>query len=248
MNHDSATIFSAVREYCRHRGTDTWSPRGALIDMDGVLYDSMPGHAAAWKRMTDEEGMDCTTDEFFLYEGMTGAATINLLFRRYKGREATPAEIEELYGRKARYFRESGKRLPMPGADQVLAELIRLGIERVLVTGSAQSSLIEALMHDYPGAFPEGHRITARDVINGKPNPEPYLKGIALLNLRPEEAIVIENAPLGVEAGHAAGCFTIGVTTGPIPSSELVNAGADLVVESMSALADMIPEIVSIKI
>ena len=50
--------------------------------MDGVLYDSMPGHTLAWKRMMEGIGVECTREEFYLYEGMTGAATVNLLYRR----------------------------------------------------------------------------------------------------------------------------------------------------------------------
>ena len=50
-------------------------------------------------------------------------------------------------------------------------------IPRVLVTGSAQSSLIGNLDKDYPGAFPMDKRVTALDVVHGKPDPEPYLKG-----------------------------------------------------------------------
>ena len=55
-------------------------PKAALIDMDGTLYDSMPNHTAAWYRMMSEQGIECQRDEFYLYEGATGAATINKLF------------------------------------------------------------------------------------------------------------------------------------------------------------------------
>ena len=51
-------------------------------------------------------------------------------------------------------------------------------------------------------------------------------------------AIVIENAPLGAQAGHAAGCFTIGITTGPLSESDLYNARADIVFDSMQSFAD----------
>lgn len=210
----------------------------ALIDMDGVLYDSMPHHARAWHQMMKEQGISTQPEEFFLYEGMTGPATINLIFRRELGRDATPEEAEKLYARKAAIFVNSGKKDPMPGADRMLKALMRAGIPRVLVTGSAQSSLLNALNDDYPGAFPENMRVTALDVAQGKPDPEPYMKGAEKAGTEPSHTIVIENAPLGVRAGKAAGAFTVAVTTGPIPREEFVKEGADLIFASMDEFAD----------
>ena len=71
--------------------------RAALIDMDGVLYDSMKYHTLAWQKMMAEVGVECDRDEFYLYEGMTGPATINLLYQREFGRNCDPEEIKRLY-------------------------------------------------------------------------------------------------------------------------------------------------------
>ena len=54
----------------------------ALIDMDGTLYNSMPNHARAWKLLMDEAGIPAREEEFYLYEGATGAATIDRLILR----------------------------------------------------------------------------------------------------------------------------------------------------------------------
>ena len=238
-------IQEALNQYRSRLDIATWCPKCALIDMDGVLYDSMPRHARAWKRMTDEIGMSCREEEFFLYEGMTGAATIDLLFEQYKGRKATPDEIEELYRRKTLYFKEYGERILMPGADKMLNIFTKYGLKCVLVTGSAQSSLIDAIYNDYPGAFEPGMRVCARDVRHGKPHPEPYLRGLDLAGQPPHAAIVVENAPLGVEAGHRSGCFTVGITTGPVPADILRQSGADLVVDSMPMFAQLLPELIN---
>ncbi len=216
--------------------------RAALIDMDGVLYDSMPGHTLAWKRMMEGIGVECTREEFYLYEGMTGAATVNLLYRRAFGRDCEPERIKELYEIKSRNFREAGPARPMPGADRMTAALRLAGMRRVLVTGSGQASLLESLGSDYPGVFQPGSRVTAHDVTHGKPDPEPYLKGAAIAGVAPEECIVIENAPLGVRAGKAAGCLTIAVTTGPIPREEFEREGADMIFPSMDAFADFLEQ------
>ncbi|MDE6771403.1 MAG: HAD family hydrolase, partial [Muribaculaceae bacterium] len=153
--------------------------RAALIDMDGVMYDSMSHHARAWHQMMAENGITTDPDEYYLYEGMTGAATINLIFRRELHRDATDSEKKDLYARKAEIFTASGRKLPMKGADRMVRAFMNAGIPRVLVTGSAQSSLLNSLDSDYPGAFPHDMRITANDVRHGKPDPEPYLMGAA---------------------------------------------------------------------
>lgn len=214
--------------------------KAALIDMDGVLYDSMKYHTLAWQRMMSELGVECSRDEFYLYEGMTGAATIDLLFRRAFNHGCSPEKARELYAVKTRYFREIGHNEPMPGADRMLRALEKQGLRRVLVTGSSQASLLDNINNDYPGAFLPGDRITALDVTHGKPNPEPYLKGLEIAGAKPDEAIVIENAPLGVRAGKAAGIFTIAVTTGPIPRKEFEKEGADLIFDSMPEFADFL--------
>lgn len=217
--------------------------RYALIDMDGVLYDSMPYHALAWQRMMAEQGISTDRDEFFLYEGMTGKATVDLIFQRELGRHASDEEAARLYRRKADIFVEMGEKRKMPGADRMLRALMDRGVGCVLVTGSAQNSLLDRLDEDYPGAFPAEKRVTALDVSRGKPDPEPYLMGLKKAGVSKEEAFVVENAPLGVRAGKAAGLFTIAVTTGPIPREAFVREGADLIFPSMEAFADALPEL-----
>ncbi|MDE6267424.1 MAG: HAD-IA family hydrolase [Muribaculaceae bacterium] len=213
------------------------NPRAALIDMDGTLYDSMVNHTAAWHKMMLGLGVKCNRDEFYLYEGMTGAATINLLFRRAFGHEVSPEECARLYKRKTELFAEMPPVEPVEGAKLVMEKIMERGWERVLVTGSGQSSLINRLPDDYPGLFRDDMRITSHSVKNGKPHPEPYLKALELAGVKPWEAIVIENAPLGVKSGDSAGIFTIGVTTGPIPARELRRAGAAVVFDSMESFA-----------
>lgn len=208
--------------------------KAALIDMDGVLYDSMPLHARAWSRMMSLLCINLPPEQFFRYEGMTGEATINLLAQKHLGKQFTSEECKELYRQKTEFFRAEGEAKPMPGAVEVLNFLDSYGIQCVLVTGSGQTNLIDRLQEHYPGIFKPECMVTSRNVVNGKPHPEPYLKGAKLAGCLPAECIAIDNAPLGVKSAHDAGVFTIGVTTGPIPGTELKEAGADVVVDSMS--------------
>lgn len=217
--------------------------KAALIDMDGVLYDSMPNHARAWKHVMDKAGIPAREEEFFLYEGSTGAWIIDMMIRRAFNRPATDAEKHDLYALKAQYFAEQPPVEPMPGARRLIDTLAARGIVTVLVTGSGQASLLGRLDADYPGAFPAERRVTSAHVTHGKPHPEPYLRGLAIAGVEPGEAIVIDNAPLGVTSGHAAGIHTIGVVTGPMPASCLAENGADTVFNSMTDCAKNISQL-----
>lgn len=214
--------------------------KAALIDMDGVLYDSMPLHARSWARLSRELGWDIDESEFYLYEGMTGEATLNLLSQKNNGVELEKEKCRELYARKTDYFRECGEAPLMEGAGETLNLLKDRGVRCILVTGSGQRSLIDKIENDYPGVFTG--MITSRDVINGKPHPEPYLKGAAMAGASPSECIAIDNAPLGVESAAKAGVYTIGVTTGPIPAAKLRDAGADVVLDSMKCSSKFLDE------
>lgn len=84
-------------------------------------------------------------------------------------------------------------------------------------------------------------QITSRDVVHGKPHPEPYLRAMERAAATPDSSIAVDNAPMGVLSGAESGAFTIGVTTGPILEKELVDAGADIVYPSMPVLAERLP-------
>ncbi|MDL2224376.1 HAD-IA family hydrolase [Bacteroidales bacterium OttesenSCG-928-M06] len=223
--------------------------KAVLFDMDGVLYDSMPSHVKAWYDTMSAWNTVSSPEDFYLFEGRTGESTVNIIFNRSFNRDATREEIETIYAQKAQRFEEleqSGAK-PMPGALSVLQKVKELGLLRVIVTGSGQKSLFSKLDTHFPGIFDRNLMVTAYDVKYGKPHPEPYLMGLQKANIRPEEAIVVENAPLGVESGHGAGIYTIAVNTGPLSDNVLLDAGADKLFHSMTELAENINDIVSSK-
>ena len=108
----------------------------------------------------------------------------------------------------------------------------------MVVTGSGQVSLLEKLEHDFKGLIEPGMIVSSFDVKRGKPNPEPYLKGLSKAGVEPWEAIVVENAPLGVRAAQAARIFTVAVNTGPLPNKMLADEGADLIFNKMTDFRD----------
>lgn len=236
-----ASYTDAVERHLSRCGLHAMEPQAALVDMDGTLYDSMPLHARAWCEMVGSVGLTIPEQEVYLHEGRTGADTIGLFFERYLGRKATDEDCKRLYGIKSECFKTYEPAPVMPGAQEVIRLLGEAGLTRVLVTGSGQSSLIERLAQDYPGVF--ALRVTAADIKLGKPRPDPYIKGAERAGADPRRCIVLENAPLGVESGHRAGCFVIGVNTGPIPRQTMLDAGADLLFDSMPECAAAMPAV-----
>lgn len=212
--------------------------RAVLFDMDGVLYNSMPSHAKAWHRAMAHFGYDLPEQEAYMHEGRTGASTINIVSRRQRGVEESEERIQEIYRVKSQFFNEYPPAEPMPGALELLRKLQAQGLKILIVTGSGQASLLDRLNHHYPGIFCRELMVTAFDVKHGKPDPEPYLMGLQKGELRADECVVVENAPLGVRAAKAAGIFTIAVNTGPLPDAALLDEGADMLFPSMQALCD----------
>ena len=228
----------AIQNYLNEKGYNNINLKAVLFDMDGVLFDSMKNHAKAWNKAMAMYGMNLSEEEAYMHEGRTGASTINIVCMRERGCNANEEEIKKIYQTKSDIFNSLPKAEAMPGAYTLLRNIKDSGLQPVLVTGSGQLSLIDNLNHHFPGIFQKEFMVTAFDVKFGKPNPEPYLMGLKKAGINPNEAVVVENAPLGVKAGVAAGIFTIAVNTGPLPDSALLDEGANILFNSMQELSD----------
>lgn len=235
------------QQYLQQNNYPNFDLRAILFDMDGVLYDSMPAHAKSWQQTIEEVGLKTNIEEFFLHEGRTASSTINFIYQRNLGRDASEEEIERIYERKTELFTKYNSGKTMPKANETLSFTKQTGLKCVLVTGSGQPALLNRLENNFPSIFSPENMVTAFDVEIGKPHPEPFLMGLQKGgNLKPNQALVIENAPLGVEAASKAGIFTIAVNTGPLPDSVLADAGANLILQSMEELLEKLPEILTI--
>ena len=220
--------------------------RAVLFDMDGVLYDSMRNHAAAWVQSMQKFGINMTADDAYATEGARGVDTIRYMVRQQKGIEISEAEAQEMYDEKSRIFHSMPEAPIMPGILSLMEQIDAAGISIGVVTGSGQRPLIARILRDFGRFVSPEHITTAYDVPRGKPHPDPYLIGMKKAGgLLPSEAIVVENAPLGVRAGIAAGCYTIAVNTGPLPDQVLLDAGASILFPSMPALSDAWKEVIS---
>ena len=220
-------------------GTRKKLPKAVFFYQDGVLFDSMPFHAKAGEKAMAENGLPFTAEQTYRNEGRTGASVVTEAYRLVHGIDAPQEVIEAVYAAKSAYFNKlSGGKLPnlIPGIREVLDYLHKKGVQCWVVTGSGQRSLLDNLQITFPGIFTG--IITAFDVKNGKPDPEPYLKAWERSGFDKSECYVVENAPLGVRAGKAAGLFTIAVNTGILPDSALEAEKADKVFPNMNALLE----------
>ena len=245
-------IKAAVAKYLQVHGYERMALKAAMFDMDGVLFNSMPNHAKCWHETMAHFGLDLPEWEAYMHEGRTGAGTINLVSIRQRGHEATEEEIHNIYKYKSDLFNQCPKAERMPGAYELLCKVKESGVVPMVVTGSGQTTLLERLNRNFPDIFTKELMVTAFDVQYGKPNPEPYLMGMEKYRrtlspafLRNGEGglpacsfIVVENAPLGVQAGVAAGVFTIAVNTGPLPDDALLSQGANLLFHTMQEFCD----------
>ncbi len=212
--------------------------RAVLFDMDGVLFDSMPYHADAWSKVMTDAGFVFSREDVYMNEGRTGADTINTASLAQFGKSASKELIDSLCKTKCRIFDTYPPTPRMPGAIELVQKVKACGLTPMIVTGSGTPTLLDRIQSNFPGLFDENHIISSFHVKRGKPDPDPYLLALERGGLEPHEAIVVENAPLGVTAGVAAGLFTIAANTGPLKDEVLSDAGASLVYPSMQALCD----------
>lgn len=208
-----------------------------LFDMDGVLYDSMPNHAVAWQKSMAQFDINMTAADAYATEGSRGIDTIRMMVKEQRGEDITLEEAQRMYDVKTEIFHSMPTAPIFPHVIEVMETLKSHGIQIGVVTGSGQRPLIQRLLDDFGRFLDEDHIVSAYDVERGKPYPDPYLMGLKKAgNLSPAEGVVVENAPLGVKAGVAAGIYTIAINSGPLPDSVLLGEGANILYHNMGEL------------
>lgn len=185
-----------------------------LFDLDGVLINSTPAVSRVWRRWAVEQGFN--PDEVVAHaHGRPSLATVREYLpdadHQAENREVERREIEDIDGI-----------IPLPGALNLLASLPK---DRWTIVTSCTRPLAKVRIKAAGMPVPD-KLITSNDVTQGKPHPEPYLKGATLLGVSARECIVLEDVRPGVRAGKAAGARVIAFNTTVQPSA-LRDAGAD---------------------
>jgi len=229
-------FLDSINKFLQNKQYPSFCPKAVFFDMDGVLFDSMNFHATSWVKAMSDVDIPFTFYEAYMNEGRTANSTIDGVFNKVHGRNATEDEKHQIYRSKTMYFESCEDSPIMPYALDLLEKIKAQHLEIFMVTGSGQASLLDNLDNYFPGIFVKEKMVTAFDVKHCKPNPEPYLLALEKSKLNPWEVLVVENAPLGIESSTGAGLFTIGLNTGILDKKVLTDSGADIVFESMHDL------------
>ncbi len=200
--------------------------KGFLFDLDGTLVDSLPAVERAWLNWAQSRDLDPEEVLGFIH----GKQAITSL------RHFMPGESEESIQQQFKLLEKAEAEdtvgiSALPGAAELLHRLNELSVPWAIVT-SGSVPVAHARHAAGELARPEVF-ITAELVARGKPNPDPYLLGAEKLGLKPEECVVVEDAPAGVLSGLAAGCKVIAVNA-PDDTPKLEQV--DLVLKSLAVL------------
>ncbi|HTY45885.1 MAG TPA: HAD family phosphatase [Patescibacteria group bacterium] len=204
--------------------------RAVIFDMDGVITNTMPYHFDAWQAIFSSLGIKVDCFDVYTREGQDGFSTIKELYHQHH-RRFDPAQARKVLAEKEALFKRIVKIRFVKGARPFLRRLKSRGFKLALVTGTSR--------HEMRRILPEAIRrlfevtVTGDDVKKGKPHPEPFLKALQALRLRPAEALVVENAPFGIEAAKRAKLFCVALETS-LPRKYL--GKADVVLRSFKEL------------
>ena len=180
--------------------------RGILFDFDGTLADTMEMHYLAWKAALGEYGISIDASDYYPLEG-TGLHDVARIFT--KGLQWTEAAIDELVLKKKKCFVNRLSISFYPGVESLVSELSDLKVSMAIVTAGHLDQLQLSVPKYFLNHFDA--LITGDLISRGKPDPEPYLRGVESLGLTPQDCIAIENAPLGVQSARRAKIYCIAV-------------------------------------
>jgi sugar-phosphatase len=174
--------------------------KGVLFDMDGILVSSLGSVERSWSKWAELRGVNpdltCRTAH-----GRRAIETVAIM-RPDLDAEQELKVIEDIE------VEDNEGLTVLPG---VLAMLSALPADRWTVVTSATERLARVRMG--VGGVPLPQKLVAADfVTRGKPHPEPFLTGAALLGFEPKDCVVFEDSASGAKAGRAAGCTVVATT------------------------------------
>jgi beta-phosphoglucomutase len=209
---------------------------GVIFDMDGVLIDSYVAHFESWKFVAAEEGRSITEEQFAATFGRTSR---EIIASRW-GEGLTDQRIREIDNRKeAAYRRIIQKDFPaMHGAHELLERLHGAGF-LLAIGSSGPSDNIDVVLDRLQARSLLTAIVSGDDVTRGKPDPQVFLIAAERLHLPPARCVVVEDAPLGVAAAHAAGMAAIGFASTGRTREILVKA--ERVIDSLDEIT---PEVI----
>lgn len=208
--------------------------RAVVLDMDGVVIDSEPLHERAQEHVFARFGLNVPRSELITFKGRTERDVFQDVLSRYGNGHH---DLDTVVAAKHRAYQEL--LADVQSIDGVLPFVRRLqGRFPLALTTSAiaenQRFVFDRL--DLDGMFDV--IVTAADVVNSKPHPDPYLITVKRLGIDPDQALVVEDSRLGIRSAKAAGCTVVGLV-GTFTRRELEEELPHLVIDRFSELTDL---------
>lgn len=173
--------------------------RGVLFDMDGVLMSSLGSVERSWHSYAVSRGLDPEL-AIKLAHGRRAIETVRALLPHANAK----AELRVIEGLE---IADNEGLVVLPGVKEMIAALPE---DSWAIVTSATERLARSRLA-FAGIPIPKHFVTGDTVTHGKPHPEPYQRGAALLGVPVEQCVVVEDAPAGVGSGKAAGCRVLAV-------------------------------------
>lgn len=179
--------------------------RGAIFDMDGLLFDTERVYQETWEEIAEEWGVKLGRGFTREISGTTGERSCCIVERYYHVSNGNDIRKECMNRVKEKLNRS----VPMKsGVHEILGFFREKGIPTAVASSNGmeqiESNLEKAGIRDY---FTEV--VSGVEVANGKPAPDIFLLAAERLNCAPGECFVFEDSENGIKAGHAAGCMTV---------------------------------------
>ena len=188
-----------------------FQPKAVIFDIDGTIVDNMHLHAEAFAVFAERHGLAAlTTEDRARLDGRRNSEIFPILFKREVPREEWQAyehEKEGLYRQLSK-----GRLTPMKGLQLLIDRLRESNIPMALATSAPEPNVIHTLNEL---GLTDAFAIIVRgdQVPRGKPAPDVFLEAARRLNVSPGDCLVFEDAPMGIEAAHAAGTQVVALTT-----------------------------------
>ena len=209
-----------------------------IFDLDGVIVQTTEFHFKAWCEFFAERNISFTFEQFI----KTFGSRNHDILKQYIDPNISIEDSVKLSDEKESLFRDyaRGKIEPVDGAVDLIHCLGRAGIKMGLATSTPRKNLDLIFEELKIGEFFLA-TICADDVINGKPDPEIFLKCAYKLNMAPEACVVVEDSPQGIEAARRAKMASVAyTTTNPrkklLAADAIINGPTELNVEFLQEL------------
>ena len=208
--------------------------RGAIFDWDGVIVDSSDLHLKSWQALANELKLPLPDDHFEKGFGKRNETIIPQIL----GWSKDPAQVNHWGKRKEEIYREFGKKdgIKLARGSKDFLKQIPASTFACSIGTSTERKNVELAMsqHDLSQYFLGA--ACSEDVSKGKPDPEVFLKAAKILSIPPEDCVVFEDSPHGIEAAIRAGMKTVALTT-THPSTTFMHLNPDLQVASLADLS-----------